>query len=115
MCFFSPVTANCQRKRILRKTDGLCLLRLYFFFLFLSPGKLTAEQTANEKNNNNKEKKKKNLGWVFILIHRSISPCTFSPIAAAAAAAAAVCRCERASSLLSDDMKTKKENSFLVV
>jgi hypothetical protein len=26
-----------------------------------------------------------------------------------------VCRCERASSLLSDDMKTKKENSFLVV
>jgi hypothetical protein len=55
------------------------------------------------------------LGWVFILIHRSISPCTFSPIAAAAAAAAAVCRCERASSLLSDDKKTKKENSFLVV
>jgi hypothetical protein len=65
MCFFSPVTANCQRKRILRKTDGLCLLRLYFFFLFLSPGKLRAEQTANEKNNNNKEKKKKILGLGF--------------------------------------------------
>ena len=51
MCSFSPVTANCQRGTASRKTDGLCLLRLFIFFFLPSPerGKLAAEQTASER------------------------------------------------------------------
>jgi hypothetical protein len=54
-----------KRKRVSKKNGWPLPFAALFFFLFLSPGKLRAEQTANEKNNNNKEKKKKILGLGF--------------------------------------------------